>query len=319
MLSRFFIDRPIFAWVLAIVVMLAGILAIKVLPVSQYPAIAPPEISINANYPGASARTVENTVTQVIEQKMNGIDHLRYMSSSSDSSGHVTISLTFDAGTDPNIAQVQVQNKLQLATPLLPQVVQMQGLQVTKSTKNFLLIIGLISENGRQSRDDLTDYTVANIQDSISRVQGVGEVMTFGSQYAMRVWLNPDKLNSLKLNPGDVVQAIRTYNVQVSAGQLGGTPFVPGQQLNATITAKTLFETPEQFGEILLRTGSDGSKVLLRDVAKIEIGSESYEAIGAYNGKPAAGIALKLASGANALTTSRLIKEKMTELSTFFP
>ena len=319
MLSRFFIDRPIFAWVIAIVIMLAGLLAIRTLPVSQYPAIAPPEISINAFYPGASAKTVEDTVTQVIEQKMNGIDHLRYMSASSDSSGRGSVTLTFDAGTDPNIAQVQVQNKLQLAMPVLPQVVQQQGLQVVKSTRNFLLIAGFISEEGRMTRDDLTDYTVANIQDVISRLEGVGEVMTFGAQYAMRIWLDPDKLRSFSLMPGDVTQAIKAYNVQVSAGQFGGTPFVPGQQLNATVTAKTLLQTPEQFGEILLRTNSDGSKVFLRDVARIEVGSESYEAVAAFNGKPAGGMAIKLAAGANALTTADLVKAKLAELSKFFP
>lgn len=318
-MSQFFINRPIFAWVIAIIIMLAGILAIKVLPISQYPAIAPPEISINAIYPGASAKTVEDTVTQVIEQKMNGIDHLRYMSSSSDSSGYVSIALTFDAGTDPNIAQVQVQNKLQLAMPLLPQVVQEQGIQVTKSTKNFLLIIGFFSEDDSMNRYDLTDYMVANVQDIISRVEGIGEVMTFGSQYAMRIWLDPNKLNNFRMTPGDVKQAIRTYNVQVSAGQFGGAPAANGQQLNATITVKTLLQTPEQFGDILLRTNSDGSTVHLRDVARIELGSESYEAVGLYNGKPAAGMALKLAAGANALDTAKAVKAKMAELSKFFP
>ena len=318
-MSQFFINRPIFAWVIAIVIMLAGVLAIKVLPVSQYPDIAPPEISINAIYPGASAKTMEDTVTQVIEQKMNGIDHLRYMSSTSGSPGYTTITLTFDAGTDPNIAQVQVQNKLQLATPLLPQIVQQQGIQVTKSTKNFLLMPGFVSEDGSMNRNDLTDYMVANIQDIISRVEGVGEVMTWGSQYAMRIWLDPNRLNNFRLTPGDVKQAIRTYNVQVSAGQLGGTPSAEGQQLNATITAQTLLQTPEQFGGIPLRTNSDGSTVRLRDVARIELGSESYEAEGLYNGKQATGMALKLAAGANALDTVKAVKAKLAELSKFFP
>ena len=318
-MSQFFISRPIFAWVIAIIIMLAGVLAIKTLPVSQYPAIAPPEISINAVYPGASAKTVENTVTQVIEQKMNGIDHLRYISSTSDSSGYVTITLTFDAAADPNIAQVQVQNKLQLATPLLPQVVQQQGIQVTKSTRNFLLIIGFVSEDGSMNRYDLTDYMVANVQDIISRVEGVGEVQLFGSQYAMRIWLDPHKLNDYRLTPGDVKQAVRAYNVQVSAGQLGGLPAAAGQQLNATITAQTLLQTPEQFKEIPLRTNSDGSTVRLRDVARVELGSESYEAVGLYNGKPASGMALKLGAGANALDTAKLVKTKMAELSKFFP
>ena len=318
-MSRFFINRPIFAWVIAIIIMLAGLLAIKTLPVSQYPAIAPPEIAINALYPGASAKTVQDTVTQVIEQKMNGIDHLTYMSSTSDSSGYVTITLTFDAGTDPNIAQVQVQNKLQLATPLLPQVVQQQGIQVTKSTRNFLLIVGFYSADGSMSRYDLTDYMVANVQDIISRVEGVGEVVTFGSQYAMRIWLDPHRLNSYNLTPADVKQAIRNNNVQVSAGQLGGTPYAKGQQLNATITAKTLLQTPEQFRQIPLRINNDGSIVRLRDVARIELGSENYDAIGSYNGHPASGMALKLAVGANALDTADRIKAKMEDLSKFFP
>ncbi|HWI41685.1 MAG TPA: efflux RND transporter permease subunit, partial [Verrucomicrobiae bacterium] len=239
-MSRFFINRPIFAWVISIIIMLAGLLAIKALPVSQYPPIAPPQISINAMYPGASAQTVQDTVTQVIEQKMNGIDNLLYMSSTSDSAGAVAINLTFKAGTDPNIAQVQVQNKLQLATPLLPQVVQRQGIQVVKSTRNFLLIAGLVSEDGAFSRNFLTDYMVSNVQDVISRVQGVGEVTVFGSQNAMRIWLNPDKLNNYKLTPNDVIVAIQAQNAQVSAGQLGGMPSNIGQQLNATITARSL-------------------------------------------------------------------------------
>lgn len=318
-MSQFFIDRPIFAWVIAIIIMLAGLLAIHTLPISQYPAIAPPEISINATYPGASAKTVQDTVTQVIEQKMNGIDGLRYMSSTSDSSGYVSITLTFDAGIDPNIAQVQVQNKLQLATPLLPQVVQQSGIQVIKSTRSFLLIIGLVSEDGSMNRYDLTDYMVSSIQDVISRVQGVGEVMMFGSQYAMRIWLDPNKLSNYRLTPSDVKQAIKSHNVQVSAGQFGGVPAVKGQQLNATITAQTLLQTPEQFGAILLRANPDGSTVRLRDVARMELGSENYEAMGFLDGKPATGMALRLASGANALETARLVKEKMAELSKFFP
>lgn len=318
-MSQFFINRPIFAWVIAIIIMLAGALAIKALPVSQYPAIAPPEISINAIYPGASAKTVQDTVTQIIEQKMNGIDHLRSISSSSDSAGFVTVALTFDAGTDPNIAQVQVQNKLQLATPLLPQIVQQLGIQVTKSTKNFLLILAFVSEDGSMSRYDLTDYVAANIQDLLSRVGGVGEVQMFGSQYAMRIWLDPNKLNNYRFTPGDVKLAIRTHNVQVSAGQLGGTPSAGGQQLNATITAQTLLQTTEQFGNIPLRTTSDGSIVHLHDVARIELGSENYDSVGSYNGKEAAGMAIKLAAGANALDTANAVKAKIAELSKFFP
>ena len=318
-MAQFFIDRPIFAWVIAIIIMLAGILAIKTLPVSQYPAIAPPEISINAIYPGASAKTVEDTVAQIIEQKMNGIDNLRYMASTSDSTGRLTTTMTFDAGTDPNIAQVQVQNKLQLAMPLLPQIVQQQGIQVTKSTRNFMLVMGLVSEDGSMNQFDLSDYIAANIQDNISRLPGVGDVLLFGSQYAMRIWMDPNKLNNFKLTPADVKKAVEAQNVQVSAGQLGGTPSVPGQQLNATVTAQTLMQTPEQFGSILLRTNSDGSVVRLRDVARIELGSESYETLGRYNGNPAAGLAIKLATGANAIETAAVVKAKIDALSKFFP
>ena len=318
-MSRFFINRPIFAWVIAIVIMLTGLLAIKALPVSQYPSIAPPQISINAMYPGASAQTVQDTVTQVIEQKMNGIDNLLYMSSTSDSAGAVAINLTFKAGTDPNVAQVQVQNKLQLATPLLPQVVQRQGIQVVKSTRNFLLIAGLVSEDGTLSRNDLTDYMVSNIQDIISRVQGVGEVTVFGSQNAMRIWLNPDKLNNYRLTPGDVITALQAQNAQVSAGQLGGMPASQGQQLNATITARSLLQTSEQFDAIVLRTNPDGSTVKLRDVAESKVGTENYEMLARYKGKPVAAMALRLAAGANALDTAERVKAKMAELEKFCP
>ena len=318
-MPRFFIDRPIFAWVIAIIVMLAGLLAVKTLPVSQYPQIAPPQISINAMYPGASAQTVQDTVTQVIEQKMNGIDNLLYMSSTSDSAGVGTITLTFKAGTDPNIAQVQVQNKLQLATPLLPQVVQRQGIQVVKSTRNFLLIVGLVSEDGSMSRFDLTDYMVSNVQDIVSRIEGVGEVQVFGSQNAMRIWLHPDKLTNYKLTPADVIAALQAQNAQVSAGQLGGTPAALGQQLNATITARTLLQTPEQFDAIVLRTNHDGSTVRLRDVADSKIGTENYDTLARYKGQPVAAMALRLAAGSNALDTAERVKAKMVALEGFFP
>jgi len=318
-MSRFFINRPIFAWVIAIIIMLAGILAIKTLPVSQYPPIAPPQISINAMYPGASARTVQDTVTQIIEQKMNGIDNLIYMSSSSDSAGAVSINLTFKAGTDPNMAQVQVQNKLQLATPLLPQVVQRQGISVLKSTKNFLIIVGLVSEDGSMSRYDLADYAVSNLQDTISRVQGVGELQMFGSQNAMRIWMNPDKLNNFKLAPNDVVLALQAQNAQVSAGQFGGAPYAAGQQLNATITAQTLLQTPEEFESVILRTNADGSTVRLKDVAECKIGTENYDIQARFNGKPVSAMAIKLASGANALDTAERVKARMVELSKYFP
>ena len=318
-MSRFFIDRPIFAWVIAILVMLAGLFAVKALPVSQYPPIAPPQISINAVYPGASAQTVQDTVTQVIEQKLNGLDNLIYMSSSSDSSGAISISLTFKAGTDPNIAQVQVQNKLQLATPLLPQIVQRQGISVVKSTKNYLLIVGLVSEDGSLDRNGLTDYMVSNVQDIISRLEGVGEVQLFGTQNAMRVWLNPARMTSYNLTIADVSAALQAQNAQISAGQFGGSPSVQGQQLNATITARTLLQTPDQFGNLTIKTSPDGSTVKLRDIATIKIGTENYEMQSFYNGKPVGGMAVRLAAGANALETGDRIKEKMTQLSRYFP
>ncbi|MFZ5761049.1 MAG: efflux RND transporter permease subunit [Thermodesulfobacteriota bacterium] len=318
-MSSFFINRPIFAWVIAILVMLAGLLALKTLPVSQYPPIAPPQITINAMYPGASAQTVQDTVTQVIEQKLNGIDNLIDMSSTSDSAGAVAINLTFKAGTDPNIAQVQVQNKLQLATPLLPQVVQRQGISVVKSTRNFLMIVGLNSEDGSMNRYDLTDYLVSNVQDIISRVEGVGEVSIFGAQNAMRIWVDPARLHSFGMTTSDVIAALQAQNAQVSAGQFGGTPAVPGQQLNATITARTLLQTPEQFDAIILRTNTDGSTVRLRDVAQSRIGTENYEMLSFYNRKPVGGMAIRLAAGANALDTGTRVKAKMAELAKFFP
>ena len=318
-MPRFFINRPIFAWVIAIMVMLVGLLAIKNLPVSQYPPIAPPQITINAVYPGASAQTVQDTVTQVIEQKLNGIDNLIYMSSTSDSAGSVAINLTFRAGTDPNIAQVQVQNKLQLATPLLPQIVQRQGIQVVKSTRNFLMIVGIVSEDGSLDRPALTDYLVANVQDTISRTQGVGEVTVFGSQNAMRIWLNPAKLNNYRLTTTDVIAALQAQNAQVSAGQFGGNPAPQGQQLNATITARTLLQTTDQFDAIVLRTNPDGSTVKLKDVAESKIGTENYDIEARYKGKPLGGMALRLAAGANALDTANRVKAKMEELSEYFP
>lgn len=318
-MPKFFINRPIFAWVIAIMVMLAGLLAIKTLPVSQYPPIAPPQITINASYPGASAQTVQDTVTQVIEQKLNGIDNLIYMSSTSDSAGAVAINLTFKAGTDPNIAQVQVQNKLQLATPLLPEVVQRQGISVVKSTKNFLLIIGLVSEDGSMDRNALTDYMVSNVQDIVSRVEGVGELQLFGTQNAMRIWLNPIKLTNFHLTSDDVLAALQSQNAQVSAGQFGGRPAALGQQLNATITARTLLQTPEQFENIILRSNSDGSTVRLKDVAECKIGTENYDIVARYKGKPLGGLAIRLAAGANALDTGERVKAKMDELASYFP
>ena len=318
-MARFFINRPIFAWVIAIIVMLTGTLAIYTMPVSQYPPIAPPEISITAIYPGASARTVQDSVTQVIEQKMNGIDNLTYMRSTSDSTGTAITTLTFANGTDPNMAQVQVQNKLSLATPLLPEAVQRLGIAVSKSTKNFLLVIGFVSEDDSMNRFQLADYAESNVKDIISRVAGVGELQMFGSQNSMRIWLDPDKLNNYRLTPADVAAALRAQNAQLSAGQFGGLPAVAGQQLNATVTVRDYLQTPEQFRDIILRTSGDGSSVRLGDVARVKLGTEDYNITARYNGQPTTGLGVKLASGANALETAERIKAKMAELSEFFP
>ena len=318
-MAHFFINRPVFAWVLAIAVMLGGVLAIATLPVAQYPAIAPPSVSITANYPGASAKTLEDSVTQVIEQKMKGIDGLDYMSSTSQSNGQSEISLTFKAGTDPDIAQVQVQNKLQLAMPLLPQEVQAQGVKVNKAVRNFLTVIGFVSENGSMTNVELADYAAANIIDGLSRVDGVGEVTLFGSQHAMRIWLNPDRLHTYGLTPADVSAAVRAQNAQVSAGQLGGLPSVEDQRINFTVTVQERLETPEQFRNILLKVNPDGSTVRLGDVAKVELGPESSQVQSRYNGQPAAAMAIKLATGANALTTAQNVWEYMDSISGTFP
>ncbi len=318
-MSRFFIDRPIFAWVIAIVIMLAGILAILGLPIAQYPGIAPPSISISGAYPGASAKTVEDAVTQIVEQKMKGIDGLRYMASTSDSTGGISITLTFASGTDPDIAQVQVQNKLQLATPLLPAAVTQQGLVVSKATKNFLMVLGFVSENDSMSQVDLSDYVAANVVDPLSRVEGVGDVTLFGSQYAMRIWLDAAKLQSYQLMPADVSAAIIAQNAEVSAGELGGLPAVKGQQLNATVTAQSRLQTVDQFGEILLKTTASGAVVRLRDVARMELGSENYNTVARFNGKAATGVAIKLATGANALEVATAIKIRVAELGEQFP
>ncbi|MFF5864373.1 efflux RND transporter permease subunit [Pseudomonas sp. NPDC012596] len=318
-MSRFFIDRPVFAWVIALVVMLAGALSILKLPVNQYPSIAAPAIGIQVNYPGASARTVQDTVVQVIEQQLNGIDGLRYMSSDSTSDGRMSLTVTFEQGTDPDIAQVQVQNKLQLATPLLPQEVQQQGIRVTKAVKNFLLVIGVVSEDGSMTNQDLSNYVVANIQDPIARTPGVGDFQVFGAQYAMRIWLDPARLNSYQLTPVDIKAAIQEQNVQTSAGQIGGLPAAPDQQLNATITAKSRLQTAAQFADILLRVNADGSQVRLGDVARVELGGESYNVSAQYNGLPASGMAIKLATGANALDTAKAIRATVAELEPFMP
>ncbi|MCU6500199.1 efflux RND transporter permease subunit [Rugamonas sp. A1-17] len=318
-MSRFFIDRPIFAWVVAIVIMLSGVIAILGLPIAQYPSIAPPSISISGSYPGASAKTVEDAVTQVIEQKMKGIDGLRYMSSSSDGTGGISITLTFRSGTNPDIAQVQVQNKLQLATPLLPAIVTQQGLVVAKATKNFMMVLGFVSEDGSMKQADLGDYVAANVIDPLSRIEGVGDVTLFGAQYAMRIWLDPAKLQSYQLTPADVTAAITAQNTEVSAGELGGAPAVAGQQLNATVSAQSRLQTAEQFGAILLKTASSGATVHLRDVARMELGSENYNVLARYNGKPATGVAIKLATGANALDTANAVKARIAVMEKQFP
>ncbi|MBW8329973.1 MAG: efflux RND transporter permease subunit [Thiobacillus sp.] len=318
-MAGFFIDRPIFAWVIAIVIMLAGGLSILTLPVSQYPAIAPPAIAINATYPGASAKTVEDSVTQVIEQKLTGLDNLLYMSSQSDSYGRATVTLTFDAGTDPDIAQVQTQNKLQLAMPLLPLAVQQQGVQVVKSARNFLMVIGFVSKDGSMTRTDLADFLNSTVQEPLSRVTGVGEVQVFGAQYAMRIWVDPDRLNKYQLTPGDVENAIRAQNNQVSAGQLGGTPAVSGQGFTASITAQSRLQTVEEFERILLRSSEQGGEVRLKDVARVEIGAENYGVVGRFNGQPASGVGIKLAAGANALDTAEAVKARLEQMKSYFP
>ncbi len=299
--------------------MIAGGLAILQLPIAQYPTIAPPAVAISATYPGADAQTVQDTVTQVIEQNMNGIDNLMYMSSTSDSAGSVTITLTFKSGTDPDIAQVQVQNKLQLATPLLPQEVQQQGISVEKSSSSFLLVAGFISDNPTTTQDDISDYVASNVKDPISRLNGVGDVQLFGAQYAMRVWLDGNLLNKYNLTPVDVINALQVQNDQIAAGQLGGTPALKGQQLNASIIAQTRLKDPQEFGKVTLRVNADGSVVHLKDVARIELGGENYNVVARINGKPASGLGIKLATGANALDTATAIKAKLAELQPYFP
>ncbi|WP_374602943.1 efflux RND transporter permease subunit [Arenimonas sp.] len=318
-MARFFIDRPIFAWVIAIIIMLAGGLALTQLPISRYPTIAPPTITINASYPGASAQAAENSVTQIIEQAMTGLDGLDYLSSTSDSNGSVSVTLTFETGTDPDIAQVQVQNKLQLATALLPGIVQQQGISVNKASSGFLQVLGFVSEDGSMDRNDISDYVSASIVDPLSRVPGVGSVQVFGGKYAMRIWLDPGKLNSYQLAPSDVVAAIQAQNAQVAVGQLGGTPAIDGQQINATITAQDRLQTPEQFRAIVVRADADGSTLRLGDIARVEIGSENYSVISRYNGKPASGVAISLATNANALATADGVAELMEQMKPSFP
>ena len=319
MLSKFFLDRPVFAWVIAIIIMALGGLAIYNLPISQYPPIAPPSIAIDSFYPGASAETVENTVTQIIEQKMTGLDEMLYLSGASSSSGASRLELTFKPGTDPDIAWSKVQNKLQLAMASLPEVVQRSGVKVSKSTKNYLILVGLISEDGSMDSEDLRDYAQSNLEKVLSRVPGVGEVENFGTEYAMRVWVNPDKLTDYHLTMEDVIMALKAYNVEVSAGQFGGTPAVKGQRLNASIIVQHMLKTPEEFGAIPLRTNPDGSVVRIRDIGRTGLGTERYDIEPDYNGKPAAAMAIRMAPGANALATADRIKAKMIEMNRYFP
>ncbi|ELY4308334.1 efflux RND transporter permease subunit [Cronobacter sakazakii] len=318
-MANFFIQRPIFAWVLAIIMMMAGALAILQLPIAQYPTIAPPAIAVSATYPGADAQTVQDTVTQVIEQNMNGIDNLMYMSSTSDSAGGVTVTLTFTSGTDPDIAQVQVQNKLQLAMPLLPQEVQQQGVSVEKSSSSFLLVAGFISDNPLLTQEDIADYVSSDVKDTISRTNGVGDVQLFGAQYAMRIWLDTHAMNNYQLTPLDIINQLKAQNNQIAAGQLGGTPAVPGQQLNASIIAQTRLKDPQEFGRVMLKVNPDGSQVRLRDVARIELGGENYNMLTKINGQPATGLGIKLATGANALDTAKAIKTTLADLQRYFP
>jgi HAE1 family hydrophobic/amphiphilic exporter-1 len=319
MLSKFFLKRPVFAWVIAIVIMAVGLLSIYNLPISQYPPIAPPSIAIDAFYPGASAETVENSVTQLIEQKMTGFDNLLYISATSDSAGASRIELTFKPGTDPDLAWSQVQNKLQLAMTSLPDSVKTQGVKVSKSTRNYLMIVGLVSEDGSMDRVDLTDYAKSNLEKILARVPGVGEVGIFGSGYAMRIWLNPEKLTDYQLTVADVLASLKAYNVEVSAGQFGGAPALKGQRLNAPIVVQNMLKTPEEFASVPIRNNPDGSVIRIRDVGRTELGTETFDIESYYNGNPSAGLAIRQAAGANALDTADAVKEKMAEMGRFFP
>lgn len=318
-MANFFIDRPIFAWVLAILLCLTGALAIFSLPVEQYPDLAPPNVRITANYPGASAQTLENTVTQVIEQNMTGLDNLMYMSSQSSGTGQATITLSFIAGTDPDEAVQQVQNQLQSAMRKLPQAVQDQGVTVRKTGDTNILTIAFVSTDGSMDKQDIADYVASNIQDPLSRVNGVGDIDAYGSQYSMRIWLDPAKLNSFQMTTKDVTDAIESQNAQIAVGQLGGTPSVDKQALNATINAQSLLQTPQQFRDITLRVNQDGSEVKLGDVATVELGAEKYDYLSRFNGKPASGLGVKLASGANEMATAKLVLDRLNELAQYFP
>ncbi|MBN3200143.1 multidrug efflux RND transporter permease AcrD [Pectobacterium brasiliense] len=318
-MANFFVDRPIFAWVLAILLSLCGMLAIKSLPLEQYPDLAPPSVRITASYPGASAQTLENTVTQVIEQSMTGLDNLMYMSSDSSNTGQARVMLTFEAGTDPDEARQQVQNQLQSAIRKLPQEVQQQGVTVSKTGDTNILMVAFVSTDGSMDKQDIADYVATNIQEPISRISGVGEVDSYGSQYAMRIWLDPAKLMDYALTTSDVVRAIESQNSQVSVGQVGGVPSVDNQALNATINAQSLLETPQQFRDITLRVNQDGSAVTLGNVAEVELGAERYDFLSRFNGQAASGLGVKLASGANELETDKRVRERIEELSQYFP
>lgn len=318
-MARFFIERPVFSWVIAIIIMLSGIFAIKVLPVEQYPKIAPPSVVINATYPGASAETIEGSVAQVIEQNLTGIDNMRYFSSTSDSSGRMTITVTFNQNTDPDIAQVQVQNKVQGVLSSLPQIVQQRGVTVNKASDSFLLLVGVYADSESITEYDISDYLKSQMAEPISRVPGVGDVTVFGDEYAMRIWMEPDKMRSYSVTASEIIAALEVQNVDIPAGQLGGAPALKGQQINATITAQTMLKSLEEFENILLKVNIDGSKLLLKDVARIELGAEGYGYIGNYNGMPASGLAVSLASGANALDTADMVKAKVEELAQYMP
>lgn len=314
-MSRIFIERPIFAWVLAIIVMLGGLGALRALPIEQYPDIAPTQINIRASYPGASAETIENSVTQILEQQLSGIDGLLYFSSQSSSRGSAGITAIFAKGTDPDIAQVQVQNAIQSAVSRMPQQVQSQGVRVTKSNSDSLLLVAVYDTTDTRSNQDVSDFLTSNVQDPLSRVDGVGDVNVFGAPHAMRIWLNPQKLAAVSLMPGDVVSAISAQNSEVAAGEVGGTPAPEGQLLNATVTAQSRMQTVEQFENIILKTLSDGSSVRIKDIARVEIGAENYSNISRVNGHPGAGMLISLSPGADALKTADLVKARLEGLA----
>src|ERR1039457_415277 len=318
-MSKFFIDRPIFAWVISLLIILLGVMSISQLPVAQYPSVAPPSISINASYAGASAEVLQNTVTSIIEQQINGIDNLLYITSSSNSSGQATISLYFEPGTNPDVVQVQVQNKLQLAIPALPQIVQQAGVTVTKSTRNYLMFFTLSSTDGSMDEIALGNYIASSVLDPIRRVSGVGEANMFGTENAMRVWMNPQKLFSYNLTANDVINAIGSQNLQVPVGQLGDRPSIKGQELNVTLQGRSTLSTPKQFENIILRVNPDGSRVYLRDVANIALGGLDYSTRARTNGHPSAAVAIKLTPTANAVTTADAVHAKVAALSKFFP